>query len=117
MSFGDRLWDDEGFRVADKLTPDDFGPNRYGVHVSMDEDGDYLAYGHVDSQRLGAAINKEAREYGYRDKYFELTYADVKSHMEYRYLNNVVKNYNGEWRGKWCAFDAPGAVPVTKVNF
>lgn len=98
------------------LSPENFGQDYYGVCVSADEDGDYLAYGHVDPMRLAAAINKDARVLGYKDKYFELTYEDVKTHMHYKYLNRVeFFEDSGEWVGKWCSKDDEGAIPVTKV--
>jgi len=98
-----------------EITPEEFGPARYGVHIAENEDGDWFAYGHHSARRIAAAINHSIREMRPGDP-SELTLDDIRDNMRQVWGNGVVRSDDGIW---WdtCNPDDPGAFPFTDVRF
>lgn len=102
------------------LTPEDFGPARYGVHLfDHEDDWGWTAFGHPDSGRLLAAINQLARECGVaKNLHDEIGGAAIDAAIQHRWVNNIRSEAphfeNILW--DWCEDTAPGAVAVTVVT-
>ncbi|MEU2002039.1 hypothetical protein ACH47B_13190 [Rhodococcus sp. NPDC019627] len=101
------------------ITPETFGPDRYGVHLySHEDDWGWTAFGHPHPRRLLAAINREVREMGVGlDLRDAMMGRDIEDGIKRRWAHNFQPGrFDEEFTWDWCYSDTPGAVPITVVN-
>lgn len=103
-----------------EITPDMFGPDRYGVHLASHvEDWGWNAFGHHEPRRVIAAISHQAREDGAHADLVEYTNGeDLAESIENLWAHNFRPDPHGEYEvvWDWCEQGTPGAVPVTSVT-
>lgn len=101
---------------AIEITPDDFGPSRYGVHLySHEDDWGWTAYGHHERRRILAAVFNETREIGVYTELQEATECELSA-FTLRERWAYPTKFGEGWFPNFCEADHPGAMPVTVVH-
>ena len=99
------------------LTAEDFGQERYGIHISdREDDWGWYAFGHHEPHRVVAAINHLSRENGIQEDLRDaFTAKDLIEGVEHKWATNIRPEGDG-YCWDWVEPGTPWAVAITEVS-